>query len=620
MINNNRKRKENLNNTKNYGSIFEEIKNWPEYLEERFKAVRLIYNLEFSKLLDFLNKNKNLAQPELLFVIDYVLQNLKDEGKQIPVLDDKIFDLLTENLDFEILEFNNSQPSKTTADFYIDLCYVSHDLGKDDFVLKIVERLSQYSDPEVQAETVKIFFMVNKQDLSFNLIKKILDNKSELRFMKTKMWLIPFLTNFKNEKSVDLLKTIIDDNDELYILRWLAIKALAEIGNEEAKKKIISLLDIDDFMIKIEAIKNLGYLGRENLNKVKEFLNEQNKDIRQAAILSLKNFGFEGFAILKKLVNSNEAEDTIVAIQALSQIDDLTLKTEALDILKGFLSNLSDKQIDIVVTIINSLSNFYLEGEQFLKELLAKIEGEKINKIGNNERQIIIQTIKESLYKIQLKKYDKKTFIRNIIFRQEPVLVNPAFGQEQQRIISELNDIVFKLREKNDNLIGLIILGSFSKGYYFPLKSDIDWALIFKGEKDQELIDSFKNEAFQKNISLCLDRSISLGEAKSMDVERLSILFNGIFIGNRNELRQAQKKIIIMLREEKEERKQIWESIRNWWIIHNLENYIRGIERFNFSSKEIAWIRQIRKYLWQLPDYHTIEKFFLSSEKEKQNN
>jgi len=170
---------------------------------------------------------------------------------------------------------------------------------------------------------------------------------------------------------------------------------------------------------------------------------------------------------------------------------------------------------------------------------------------------------------------------------------------------------VSRIKAQYPELVGLIVLGSTSKGYWTPT-SDLDWGLIFEQDKDnpdhkqniEEIKNIFRKLASDKGFSICIDASFVASHAqdylKQKDFNALSTIFNGLFFGDRQKLKKIQADIISNL-----DSKQ-WNEVRKIWLSH-LNSYIKAGGRFGFSKEQIQELQLKRGFLWCPPDFNTIQ-------------
>ena len=293
------------------------------------------------------------------------------------------------------------------------------------------------------------------------------------------------------------------------------------------------------------------------------------------------------------------------------------------------------------------------EKDEILKKILMKCAFEALARIENltleQAKDTIEKWLKDEDRAVQqaaieltgkIRPIDKSKLIKKLITSQEPALQNPYFeylfssfekrGDEEKKenLLLTINDIVDACIKKYPQLIGLIVLGSFAKGYWVPA-SDLDWALIFndKNENGDKSITSnaiikqikayFSQKMERTNFKLCLDHSFDFSKyinGKKQETQSpLCNLFNGLFFGNRNRLKNLQKYIVNECFANKKNGEKQWDAIRQDWCSH-LENYKKMIERFGLTQEETAYIINRRAVLWGLPDLETMKNRFDTAE------
>jgi len=238
---------------------------------------------------------------------------------------------------------------------------------------------------------------------------------------------------------------------------------------------------------------------------------------------------------------------------------------------------------------------------------------EILQRMANDKDFWVRQDVAAALGKIRyqsLSAEGRKRITDSLILRQEPVLANPAieavYPQETaESPLLKLSDLVSSLQAKYPPLVGLLVLGSLSKGYWIP-SSDLDWGLIFTNMKTKDknaLTEDFTREAQERGFKLCVDYSLDASSPANCSPESLEIAFNGLFFGDRERLKELQSKIIEAVNEDK------WNQIRQYWS-EQLENYSKMIDRFGLSQEKADKIKMLRNFLWQLPSYQEAKKEF----------
>lgn len=277
---------------------------------------------------------------------------------------------------------------------------------------------------------------------------------------------------------------------------------------------------------------------------------------------------------------------------------------------------------------------------EYIKKRIAECNVIFSDDTGQNEasiekikqKDLLLYQSLASLASNQLKiNPQHRELIHNLTYSQEPALLNPlSLSKEfiyspdkQEGILLDINDIIERLKIKHPVLVGLIVLGSLSKGYWKP-GSDFDWALVFDGDVNvrnrAHIIQEVKND-FQRlfrekitekyNSELCCDNSFDILTFSLADdvhigagllIKYLSATFNGYFIGDRERLKNIQREIILQISENQ------WDLIRKDWLSH-LEGYGKLIERVGLSANEVAKIKLGRALLWSLPKFEEMKEY-----------
>lgn len=376
--------------------------------------------------------------------------------------------------------------------------------------------------------------------------------------------------NYSREDIALYLNCCIEETDQAKLSTEQKTKALAILQSFLTE-------DADQYMREsvVNALGNLGEPAIETLNKV--LSREPDLSVCEATVYALGNIGEPALSDLRILAGDKDTDELIreAAIWALGNLGEPALetlqtltKTEELNIREASLSAISKIE------------------EKF-----------KTPKLNHHER------------------------IYNLVASQEPALLNPIVKEHiynpenlEQNPLFQLNDIVQTLREKYPTeLVGLVILGSLSKGYWTP-ESDIDWGLIFNNNQtiiSTETIEKakidFQNLAEKNSFRLCKDHSLDASSINQEDYSSFELVFNGLFFGDREQLLKIQKNILNNIDEND------WRMIQDIWI-ENLENYEKMSERFDLTPLEARLVKGLRNFLWHLPDFETMKKEFATQE------
>lgn len=574
----------------------EEEKNWPFYLKERFLIFNNIQNLNFEEIIKILDKNKNLITLDLLKLISSVREP-------------------------------SSIPDKLLAKFFI-LVDDDNILNKIDFI-RICRKIGSKKAIEILKS------MVNNDDfvVLLELIKAFVDLKDNQTawevFAKLQALSISYSHNILEAVNImadtgdyEKISQIIEPfkNDDRSFVRLKLVRCLVKINN------------LNEALNILEYLKNESYFSIVGLS-ILEILYEINKETLAPELLEKVNS--LKAELKEKIKNSNELWDRLGLAEKLlkihSQETDLVLEIlkNVANILKGLSekTNLEiyHKLIDIAAMvgpsafeILSSLKDCRSKDIKIkLGGALAKIgkidEGlEILEEIKNDSDKDVVREIEAAIFQINLLKElnddrRKKQLIRSLILRQEPFFANPIImslerKQEEKNPLLKLSDIVVALRNKFPELIGLSVLGSLSKGYWLST-SDLDWGLIVNGEISEELVTQFESECRGAGFELCYDNSLNAADISSQPLERLEIVFSGIFIGDRARLREIQKRIIKSISPEK------WDLIRDIYNLNQIDSD-KMKERFGLSWEEVEFIITARNFLWGLPDYETAKTIY----------
>lgn len=581
----------------------EEEKNWPFYIKERFDLFNNIQSLNFRKIIDILEKNPNLVSLDLLSLLVYAIK----QSKIRPSIPEELLDKFIKLADDRNL-LNRWR--------FVEIC---GEIGKP--AIGLLKKIMENDDNDYVADLlIKIFVRLEDEETAWEIFDKKIKNSSE-KFRILGALLDLAKTN--PERTLEYINQFASDSDPFVRLR--VAKCLGRINNLDRALDILKDLAKDrNLAIRLSVVEFLYEITKENLNLTS--LKELN-ELKNSLIEEFKNGDdlWESLSLAEKLVEIDSGEVDLVieilkdALEKISEEDvwmyekiiDIAEKMgeASLEILRKITLNLirKDNLEDIKKKVVRTLAKMGKKGLEILLEMISDSSEEVIKEV---EAAIYQNSILERLKN----KKERNRLIRSLILRQEPFFANPFMMElsanplEYENPLLKLYDIVVNLREKYPNLVGLSVLGSLSKGYW-NITSDIDWGLIVDGEISEQLIAEFKDKCKEVGFKLCIDNSLGTVDLANQSSERLEIVFNGLFIGDREKLKEIQEKIINSITSEK------WEYIRNVYNA-NQEESDKMMERFNFSEEEFNFIISARKFLWGLSDYETAKEIFVSKETE----
>jgi len=321
--------------------------------------------------------------------------------------------------------------------------------------------------------------------------------------------------------------------------------------------------------------------------------------LRRMASHAASQAGALGLPIINKLTSDPEFGVAINAAFSLSRIGEAAIPT-ILEILKD------SGRTPVHYALLNGLSFLGDRG----KQLIEAIRAGKITLC--DEAKVSFETWDSQ--KEEFRSAMSEGDINKLITRQEPVLsADATIEQEREEILVYADNILEEFKSKYSEIVGLCVLGSLSKGYWAS-GSDLDWGLVFYQENgvavDQEKTEQIVKElrtrfANDQKVTLCqLDSSIDLSSLAPGQIKaNTEIVFNGLFIGDREKLKHLRKLVLDHSTEED------WDMIRDEWD-RNL-NYNKAIDRFAIDRAKADEIVCLRKILWSLPEFEIAKKIFL---------
>lgn len=608
----------------------EEYKEWPAYIQQRFDALNAANDLDLDKLHDLFLQNESLNSPELLL---YLSTKYKEKDEKDPRSAQIIQEMI--------------EPLTLKKDHKIRLIAATALGNLGEAGLNDLIHLSKDEVPPVRTAAILSLGQIGQPAL--NALRDLSTDK----YYNTRAATACALGNLENPP-LDILKQLAYDRDmkvsreailalgkvgepALEMLSQMADKAAEEDGHEiamalgqigqKALPAIQRLAKNDNWYNRQVAAEALGYIGKPALQDLIALSKDEDSDVCKEALKSLGKTGAAAKDTLEAFVlDPNlriEREAVKAAIESMGDIGTVCLET-----LK-FLAQDEKENFEIRTTAIESLGKV---GEPALTLLqsLAKESSwliqkpaitalantgpnalETLKELAKDNNPLIQKFVLESIAKIKvnsLSQAERQQMIKSFVVRQEPILANPLVEDlydpqnEGESIILKLHDIVAALQKQHPGLIGLSVLGSFSKGYWLKTR-DFDWGLIFNGEPNEEegLFKEFSEEAIDAGLDLCANHSLNVSAILPDDPSRLEIPFNGLFIGNRQGLKTARDKIINAVDQEQ------WHKIQEEWS-KALENYSKMINRFDLTPDEASQIKSWRTYLWSLPDYETAKR------------
>ena len=451
------------------------------------------------------------------------------------------------------------------------------------------------------------------EELDFSEIEKILAKPefgpvkpevvSYLSFRLKQERKNPTLSEEAKEKALYLLRRLIRDKN------W-EVRAAVASGLGDMGKPSLPLLEKlsrrdKNLEVRAAAIFNLGKMDEASLPILKELAGDKNLEVRAAVAFGLGNIDEPGLPLLKKLAGDKNWEVRAAVASNLGKMGEASLP-----ILKELAG---DKNPDVRRRVVYSLEKMGKPGLPLLKELAERdgnpnMRREAAFSITKIETETRVQTRDIGIGHQQL--------IHDLITSQEPALLNPLTKEviydperQEESPLLKLSDVIENLRKDYPELVGLVVLGSLSKGYWRP-GNDLDWGLVFDGENPisasrvEKIKSDFKRLAREAAFPPCLGedhRSLVASKIPRDDYVTLEIVFNGLFFGDRKRMVEVQTEILSNINQNR------WRRIQDVWI-NNLNNYDKMVGRFGLSEGETTLIKNLRVLLWRLPDLETMRK------------
>jgi len=399
----------------------------------------------------------------------------------------------------------------------------------------------------------------------------------------------------ETQVALETLKTFA--HDENWITQIKAAEALGNLGETQlALETLKTCVQDGAWTAQKRAAEVLGNLGEPALETLKTLAQDENRDVREKAAQALGNLGEPALETLKTLAHEDDSYVRVEAAEALGNLGETQL---ALETLKTLVQN-EDQGEDKTLRIRAAKALGILGETQLALEILENFTQSK-------NQSIQAEAVNAQARVQAPPKSEHETLVHSLIVRQEPLLANPLVKdiydstKETESPLLELNNIVEKLQKKHPSLVGLSVLGSLSKGYFVPGR-DLDWGFVYSDpEAKAQLTEDFEKEAELAGLNLCHDNSLDSSQLKDAEPAKLEIAFNGLFFGDRKQLKEVQTAIM------KSTDKAGWQKICKEWE-DALENYYKMSERFGLSSEDVEKIKLLRHYLWHLPDYKTAKK------------
>ncbi|OQY07329.1 MAG: hypothetical protein B6I28_05705 [Fusobacteriia bacterium 4572_132] len=231
---------------------------------------------------------------------------------------------------------------------------------------------------EIEDENLKLKIIEalgnNKGKKKKDLLLSLLKSKKTNRNIKTKI--LFGIKGFMNEEDVfSEIKEIIENQEEWWMLRKVAILTIGEARNSKALSTLVKVLkkEKDDRVIRT-LIQEIGEIGNEkNILDLEKYLEDNNADLKKIAVLALSKLGSK--KVLDILLENKNIREELMpeSLEAIINFDDIRV----LDILLKVLKTGEEKKVE---KILKGLALF--KNEKIKKGLI-----EFINDKGNKREQ-----------------------------------------------------------------------------------------------------------------------------------------------------------------------------------------------------------------------------------------
>lgn len=424
--------------------------------------------------------------------------------------------------------------------------------------LKLKQLLLNSRDSLIQRESIKLLGKPGKTE-NIEILKNLILYKTNSPFLVESS--VIALLKINTKESLELINDLSILGSD-YIKEGIA-KALRVSDTSFTFEILKKLSKEDNFFVRLNVAKSLGERKDEqSFELLKNMLNDENKYVKEEVLDSLgKRSEPQSTEILKDIVLNYKNEEIRKKALTAFRFKPITFE------IKKFLDSLKDNKL-------------------FKTTVLYVLHFPQDSKINLN--------ITDS--------FSKETILKNLILHQDTLFFNPQvksnfIESERKSQFLLMLEVMKDWISRYEEIIGFSILGSYSKGYY-NLGSDIDWAMILdrdiSEDKKLEFKRKFREELYKKsNYSFpILDEGYIIEkDIKKLSDEKISVLFNGMFIGDRRKYEDFKKFVLKNLSIEKLE-----QGFKCW--IENLESYDKMKLRFGFTDLEIKTIESGKALLY----------------------
>lgn len=458
-----------------------------------------------------------------------------------------------------------------------------------------------------------------------------LERKSYPPYILEKIQIINQLYNldFSAIKNLDL-----SDSSCQYVAFYIGhrLQALKPEAIPEAKKtdavNVLSWLATNSHGdTTISAIQSIAEVGESALPEVLKYAKNPVPEIRETCAKAFGKIGPASIPILDEMLNDSNIQVRSATADALAQVDNSSI-----------LSLLNDSRIS-KYEFIESIGNLGMPALSILTKLADSNPDEHtlvsiiigLGKIGQEAIPTLNRFFEQSPYadvkktatywleqlddqKNSRETIDPEQFIYGSIMIDQPALINPAakdlIAIEPDGNLYKLIDITARFTQKYPQLAGISVIGSTAKGYWRK-GSDTDYCVIYNTTENakltamerKEIETEIRNTLEQEGLKPCpgIPKSYNPTETKAK-YEFANCLFQGIFIGNRQQLFDCKKQLLNRISADD------WKQIQQRWIDHETGSHYKRKYQFGLSESEAELITKLRCYIWSLPDLDTMKQ------------
>src|SRR3989338_4820510 len=648
----------------------EENKLWPEYIKDSFKLLNATYRLDTPNILTTLNGlGSEISETSLLYYLIYRLKELHTAGeinqekitevcnaiktfvetKEVNIPSSSVYQLgeLGQSAQNILLHLVNSDNS----DVRLSALYALKDTGQS--AIPILKSYTTDQFPiKVRERAIQALGEIGKEALS------ALSDQAEVKDTTIRSTVIHALGNC-GPSALDILALLARDPD--HTIRHAVIIAAIHIG-DKSLDLLRNLTNDESEYIRKEAQKGMDRIinaeKKYTLDELEKLAESDSEEDKTIAAQSAYGLGINSIGLLKKMATDNQGQEVrISAIRSLGSVaqlvkdtmrDDIGSRDAILTDLTNYLNSIL-KSDDAVISkvVLSSLCDI---GSLALPVISSYAENDSpdirkeiafgLYRVGEPARNLLdrfskdkdkgvrraayrsLMSLKNNLYKKNLSLKEK--VIKSLIVREEPFFADIlGLGdiydpKGNEGIIDKLRQVVSNLQtnqtdsgKSHPELVGVSFQGSLMKGYWMKGVSDIDCAFIIDmKEPDYDsvkhkfmLIDQLKKEA--DNMGLETDMGpdiVNIADNEYYKSKGVAGIFSGLFVGDRNRLNEIKKRILSTIDKEK------WRDVQYAWSSNLL--YDKTEERYGLSREEITLIRNLRNFLWSLPDLTTMKSQF----------